>query len=307
MNELFEKYSEKLIDGKSIADQINLKTKKIIESLDQTARIAIVLASDDPASHRYVELKMKKAEELGIQTKVYYFPKIYTKEQIISEIRKFRHNEAVNGVLIQLPFYPHLDEFELEIVDELMFEKDADGLTAIQQGRVAHLLPEAILPATVEAILEALNFCTEGNDDLTWKNITKNYRTIEFLKGKNILIINNSNLIGKPLGLILSTLNATVTIANIDTKFLSVLTRQADIIISATGKTNLINAGMVKDGVIAIDVTSEVKTLDNGSKVVLGDFVIDEDLMQKVKYITPVPGGIGPLTIACLLRNLVRS
>src|SRR5690606_15827611 len=146
----------------------------------------------------------------------YHFGENITKKDLMFEINRFRSNEAVHSVLIQIPFYTHLEEHEIEIVNTLMPQKDVDGLTAFQQGRVAQLIPNSILQANVEAMLECLN--EVYNEDLSWDNITKNYKTINSLKSKNILVINNSNLVGKPLSMVLSSLGATVTIANSGTK-----------------------------------------------------------------------------------------
>ncbi len=289
-----------IIDGKKIAEQIYSQIRLSLPNLSITPRLAIVLASNDPSSHKYVELKMKMAQKVGIETKLYHFGENINKKDLIFEIKRFRSNEAVHGVLIQVPFYSHLEEDETEIINSLIPIKDVDGLTAYQQGRVAQLIPNSILPATVEAVLECLNYCT--SEDLTWDNIVKNYKTIKYLESKNILVINNSDLIGKPLSMILSTLRGTVTIANSKTKDLKNLCLNSDIIITATGKTEIISASDIKNGAVLIDVTSENK---NGK--ILGDFVYSKELEQKASFITPVPGGVGPVTIACLLRNLVKN
>lgn len=288
-----------IIPGKEIAEKILQEVKIKIESMNQKPRLGILLASFDESSHKYVELKMKKAEEVGIETKLYHYDETSSKELLINEIKKFKYNEALTGVLIQLPFYPNLEEDENEIVNALDPIKDVDGLTAVQQGMSSHLISGSILPAAVEATLECLNYCFDEN--LTWDNIVSNYRSLTSLKGKNIVILNNSNLVGKPLAQILSTLGATVTIANNDTKNLSEFTESADIIVAATGKTNLIDHSMIKDGAILIDITSTV--VDGKAK---GDFIVSDELNEKASFITPVPGGVGPVTIACLLRNLVR-
>jgi methylenetetrahydrofolate dehydrogenase (NADP+)/methenyltetrahydrofolate cyclohydrolase len=297
---MIKNYPEKLIDGKVISERIFTEIKNKVVELSQQPRLAIVLASNDPSSHKYVEeMKMKKAEALGIGTKLYFYDENITKESLISEIKKFKHNEAFHGVLIQLPFYDHLRESTNIIVNSLDPAKDVDGLTGVQQGNCSHLLRNSIPTAAMEAVLESLNDCFD--DNLTWINIIENASNIDSLRGKNILIINNTNLIGKPLASILTTLGATVMIANEFTKDIKNLTLISDIVISATNKANLYDHTYFKDGVILIDVTSN---LVNGK--VVGDFIYSEELLGKVSKITPVPGGIGPLTIACLLRNLVR-
>ncbi len=288
-----------LIDGKQIAEGILRQIKLKVLDIHPKPKLAIVLASNDESSKKYIELKSKAAEKVGVDTKIYYYPEEITLDQLIFEIKRFRSNEAINGVLIQLPFYKHLEPYENLIINSLDHFKDSDGLTAIQQGSVSHFLPGSILPAAVEAVLECLNICTK--EDLSWDNLVKNHDKITFFNGKNVLIINNTNLIGKPLSNILCSMNATVNIANEVTHDLKTLSLAADIIVSATGKTDLIDYKMIKKDAILIDVTS---TVVNGKAK--GDFIMSKELVQKASFVTPVPGGIGPITIACLLRNLLK-
>ena len=289
----------KIIDGKAIAQRINDETKQAVSSMEHAPKLAIILASNDFGSEMYVELKKKKAEEVGIQVEVKKFEESISKHELTSETEKLNADNSINSVLIQLPFYEHLDQFEEEIVNVLDYSKDADGLTAFQQGLSSQIIKDSIPPATVEAVLECLNECF--TEDLTWNNLQTNWKSIKSLKSKNVLIVNNSNLIGKPLANILSTLGATVTIANENTKDLVGIMHNSDIVVTATGKTNLFDDTSIREGVIVIDVTST-----NVDGKALGDFVQSELLLNKVGKITPVPGGVGPLTVACLLRNVVR-
>ncbi|MCA9386526.1 bifunctional 5,10-methylenetetrahydrofolate dehydrogenase/5,10-methenyltetrahydrofolate cyclohydrolase [Candidatus Dojkabacteria bacterium] len=288
-----------IIDGKIRADKILSDLKEDISNLQEVPRLAIFLASDDYESEVFVNLKMKKAHEIGMETKLYQFPLATSSEDLTRELRKLRSNVGVHGALLQLPMFDHLRDFRKQIVDAIPYDKDADGLTAYQQGKSCHLHEDSIPPATVEAVLECLDECFEQN--LTWQNITSGNDELDILKSQNVVIVNNSNLIGKPLAAILSSLGATVTIANEFTNELGYFTSRADILITATGKTNIINHEMVKEGAIVIDVTS-TKVNDQ----ILGDVIQDEALLNKVSYITPVPGGVGPLTVACLLRNVIR-
>lgn len=290
----------KIIDGKAIAQRINEETKQAVSSMEHAPKLVIVLASSDFGSEMYVELKKKKAEEVGIEVEVWKFEESISKEELLEKVNELNTKDTVNYVLIQLPFYPHLDQFEGEIVNTLNYRKDADGLTAFQQGLSSQIVEASIPPATVEAVLECLNLCFE--EDLTWSNLQSNWQNINSLKGKNILVVNNSNLIGKPLANILSTLGATVTIANENTQDLIGIMQNSDIVVTATGKTNLFDDKWIKDEAIIIDVTS---TVVDGKA--MGDFVQSELLLEKVAKITPVPGGVGPLTVACLLRNVVRN
>ncbi len=289
-----------IIDGRKIAADILESVKVEVSKLTPKPKLAIVLANEDESSHTFVRLKMKRAEEVGIETKLFHYGKDVTIDELISEIRKFKNNIAITGVLVQVPLFDHLQKKIIEILNTIDPSKDVDGLTAYHLGRTVHLLDNTFIPATVEAILESLNFCFEEN--LTWNNIQKNHSNLKSLIGKNVLIINNSNLIGKPLTQILTELGATVTVANVFTKDLGFYTRNSDVIVSATSKTNIISGDMIKQGAILIDVTSEMV-----EGTVKGDFIIDEELKSKASFLTPVPGGVGPLTIACLLRNMIRG
>jgi methylenetetrahydrofolate dehydrogenase (NADP+) / methenyltetrahydrofolate cyclohydrolase len=284
-----------LINGKQIANKIIEDIK--LKALGKT--LAIILASNDQSSHLYVNLKKKRAEEIGIKVETFTFGESDSAEKIINKINELNSDSNINGVLIQLPFFDHLKEDTKTIVNSLDHTKDVDGLTAINQGMTSQFLEGSIPPAAVEAILESLSKCFA--EDLTWQNLIKNNEQIESIKGKEILVVNNSDLVGKPLSMILSTLGGTVTIANTFTKDLENICMNADIIVAATGKTNLIDASMIKENAILIDVTSEKI---NGE--IKGDFIVSEELENKASFLTPVPGGIGPITIACLLRNLVK-
>lgn len=288
-----------IIDGKARAEKILESVKFEVQNLGFTPRLAIFLASNDESSRVFVNLKMKKAESVGIEAKLYEFPEDITTEDLEREISRVKSNSGVNGALIQLPLYSHIDGNTNELLNKLVYTKDADGLTAINQGRSSYFLKGSIPPATVEAVLECLDIVKHEN--FTWYTLTESSFKIKPLVGENVLIINNSNLIGKPLAQILSTLGATVTIANKTTKDIKSFTEKADIIISATGQTNIIDHTMIKEGSILIDVTSEKR---DGKYV--GDFIQSEELWNKAGAITPVPGGVGPLTVACLLRNVVR-
>jgi methylenetetrahydrofolate dehydrogenase (NADP+)/methenyltetrahydrofolate cyclohydrolase len=288
-----------IIDGKKIAEKIHNETKKALEQSTVTPRIGIFLATEDESSHKYVELKSAAAEKLGIETKVYQFENDVTPEELIHEIKRTKNNEALHGVLVQLPLFKSLESQRTEILNSIEPSKDIDGLTAYQSGRVSHLIENSIPPATVEAVLECLAVCIDPT--LRWGNITSNGGKSGVLNGKVITIINNTNLIGKPLAIILSTLGGTIKIANEHTKDLANLTVDSDIVISATGQTDLIGHDMIKEESILIDVTSVMK-----DEKIKGDFIRTSELENKASYITPVPGGIGPITVACLLRNIVR-
>jgi methylenetetrahydrofolate dehydrogenase (NADP+)/methenyltetrahydrofolate cyclohydrolase len=280
------------LDCKKISENIYSDLKERLGSLSFRPTLAVILASDDEPSRTYVNLKRQKAMELGIETQLFKFENITsnTKDEIIECIRKLNSDRKIDGVLIQLPLDEKLTQFKSEIIDTLDPSKDVDGLTSISLGSLV-TNRECFLSATADAVLESIKATNRENLDFN-----------EFISSKNIVIINNSTLIGKPLFEILSTYNATVTVLNKYTKDLKQFTSNADILITATGQTKLIDYTMVKNNCTIIDVTSVKK---NGK--VIGDVIISKELEDKINWITPVPGGIGPLTITCLLRNLVRS
>lgn len=271
-----------IIDGKALAQKIYLE---ISNKATNPLKLAIILANNDESSKKYTELKKAAGEKIGINVDIYKFDEKITKEDLILKISELNNDISVNGIVVQLPLFSHLNDFTTEILDTLSPKKDADGLTSTSLATAFNFSENSIMPAAVEAIMISLS---EVED-------------LKNLKGKNILIINNSNLVGNPLAVALSKLNATVTIANEFTQNLNKLTLNADIIITATGVTNIIKADDIKNGAILIDVTSV-----NKDGKVYGDFIFDESLINKAKAYTPVPGGIGPLTVASLFKNLIK-
>lgn len=291
----------KLIDGKQIAEKIYAELADSRKLIADSLNIGVILASNDEASKMYVKMKTKKAEEFGIKSDIIEFDKNTKIEDILNQINAFNADDSITGIHVQLPVFDHLKKYTSLIVNTISPRKDIDGLTAIQQGGTSHLLTGSILSATVEAILECINDTTE--EDLSWDAISGQKVDLEnnFLAGKNILIINNSNLIGKPLSQILTSLNATVTIANKLTDSLINYSTKADIVITATGKPQIFDHTYFKNDATVIDVTS----VKQDEKIV-GDVIVSKELTEKIAYLTPVPGGVGPLTIACLIRNILR-
>ncbi len=270
------------IDGKNISLQIykDIQSKHL-----SNLKLAIILANDDESSKKYTDLKKSYGEKLGISVEIFRFDKNSTKDKIINLISQLNADDSFNGIVVQLPLFKHLEDDTFEILNNIDYRKDADGLTTTSLASAFNYNENSIMPAAVEAVLIALSQAKDPND----------------LNGQSILIINNSNLVGNPLAIVLSRFNATVTIANEFTKNLKDLTLNSDIIVSATGVTNIIEAKDIKMGAILIDVTSVSL---NG--MVLGDFVYDQDLINKCSAYTKVPGGIGPITVASLFKNLVR-
>lgn len=289
----------KIIDGNRIATEIYSEIQNKVAGLSKKPKLRIILASDDESSRVYVNLKAKKAKEIGIESEIIKFEKHVEAKEVFSAIEKFNNDENITGILVQLPLFDHLEEHTAKVLDLVNPKKDVDGLGPMQQGMCFYKMKGSMLSATADAVLECIGYCYDKR--LNWNSII-NLKDSELLKGVNILIINDSNLIGRPLALALNALRATVTLAN---EFSSSLPKQlisADIVISATGQTEIIDYDMIKQGSILIDVTSAKK----GEKI-KGDFIWSMNIINKSKYITPVPGGVGPLTVACLLRNLVKA
>ncbi len=282
------------INGQSIAQNIYDQIREDLKMLNRKLSLAIILASDDPASKAYTDIKMKRGADLGIETKLFRFDQTSTKDEIIKTIDELNRNTEITGILVQLPLFDHLKPYVSEIIDRVNPNKDADGLNALNLGMISHNAEKAILPAAVEAVMVCLEVaCNLGPN---WRKLLPGA-----LIGKKVVIINNSNLVGKPLAMLLTSLNATVTTANKFTINLKHFTQEADIVISATNQSNVIDSTMIKEHSVLIDITS----LSKDGKI-YGDFIRDIELFKKADWITPVPGGVGPLTVACLFRNLIR-
>jgi len=265
-----------LLDGKATA-------QKIIAGLKPAANTSlnIILAGDNPASLQYVAMKQKKADSIGLKTRLRHFPSISSTSQITELIQKLNTDTSVTAIMVQLPLPSSLDTFS--ILNSISPAKDADGLTAVNLGLLFQNRPEAIASATP---LGVINLLAAYQIDLA---------------GKNAVIIGRSPYIGLPLAALFLRQNATVTICHSHTQNLKNLCLSADILVSAVGKQNFITADMVKEGSVVIDIGLSP---DSSGKLV-GDIDFAE-VSPKCSYITPVPGGIGPMTIAGLLENTVN-
>lgn len=292
----------KLINGKEISQNLYSDLKKEIESFSSKPKLGIILANNDEASQRYVRIKLDIASDLGIETYLKTFSEEELnsheslKREIIQTIDDLNSDSSVNGYLIQLPLHRSIRNDTNEIVNLIDPRKDVDGLTAASLGRVSHLDTQSFIPATVEGILECINQTLNKRVDWLDNN------TETELNQKEIVIINNSNLIGKPLSNILMSKNATVSVLNKNTRDIKRFTQSADIVITATGKGQFLDYTYFKQGSTVIDITS--KKIDGKTK---GDVIPSEELVSRVEYFTPVPGGVGPLTVAFLMKNLVKA
>ena len=267
-----------IIDGKKCAEEIldNLKDK--ISKLEKKPSLAVILANDNPSSKIYVDNKEKVSMELGIKSSVYRFDKSITQGELIKLIHELNADKNINGILVQLPLFEHLNS--QEIIELINPKKDVDGFHPINVGRLNCGLEPYAVCCTPKGIIKLL----------------KKYKIN--LVGKNVVVIGRSNIVGKPIATLLTNENATVTLAHSKTKKLKEITKNADIIVSATGHPKLIKADMVKKGAVVIDVgiTKQI----NGKLAGDVDF---EKVKNVASYITPVPKGVGPMTIACLMEN----
>ena len=267
-----------IIDGKKVAKSLleNLKTK--VQQSEKKPALAVILANDNVSSKIYVSNKEKQSLALGYKSSVYIFDKSVTQGQLIKLIHELNEDEQINGILVQLPLFDHLDANQ--IIELINPKKDVDGFHPINVGKLNCGLKPYATCCTPKGIIKLL----------------KAYN-IE-LEGKNAVVIGRSNIVGKPIATLLTNENATVTLAHSKTKDLKSITKNADIIVSATGIPKLIKADMVKKGAVVIDVGITRQL----NKTLVGD-VDFEKVQKKASYITPVPGGVGPMTIACLMEN----
>ncbi len=274
-----------LIDGKSLANKVQGVVAKGVEVLKQDRNIvpglAVILIGDDPASHAYVKMKAKACEKVGFYSITHNMPDTISQDEIIGTIEMMNGNPRIDGILVQLPLPKHIDTDKiLEVIDPL---KDVDGFHPYNVGRLV-------------TGLDSFVACTP-------LGVMKMFEAYEIdLQGKNICVVGASNIVGKPMASLLLNANATVTITHIYTEDLKAHTLAADIVIVGVGVPKLIKEDMINDGTIVIDIG--INRAGDGSLVGDVDF---QTVSKKCSYITPVPGGVGPKTIAMLLENTLKS
>ncbi len=269
-----------LIDGNKLANQILEKVKKEAAGLKQKPCLAVIMGGENPASQLYVQKKQQACKQVGIESKLFSFPESVAEQELIEKIQELNDDSAVSGVLVQLPLPKHINRNN--VLQTISPAKDVDGFTAENLGKLA-LGIEEMVSCTASGIIKLIE------------------STGTKLEGKNCCIVNHSIVVGRPLMQLLLNRNATVSICHEFTKNLSEFTKKADVLISAVGIAGLIKKEMVKVGAIVIDAG----IARNGKKVV-GD--VDFDAVKEVaSFITPVPGGVGPMTVACLLENTVKA
>ena len=284
---------EKLIDGKLISSQIKEEIKSETDKLKAekgiTPGLAFILVGEDPASVVYVRSKGKACEELGFHSVTEKLPDTTTEEELLNLIDKFNNDQSIHGILVQLPLPKHINEEK--VLEAISYKKDVDGFHPQNIGRLV-VGANSFVPCTPYGITELL---TRSGVDT---------------KGKDVVVVGRSNIVGKPVAnlLLKKQFNSTVTVCHSATKDLTEHTRRADIIVAAIGRANFIAADMVKDGVAIIDVG--INRVEDSSKKsgyrLVGD-VDFEGCLPKCSKITPVPGGVGPMTIAMLMKNTLES
>lgn len=282
-----------IFDGKKLAREEEARLKQIISQFHQEGlnfKLVSLLLGESPESELYLKLKGEAAKRIGIKYQVLKFGSKTKTEEIVEKIRELNKDPSIQGVMVQLPFPDSFGDLnsELRILAAIDPVKDCDCLTPENLGLLASGQPR-FLPATVRAVIKIIE-----------DQVKKESQEKRWLKRKSACVVGASKLVGKPLALILSDLGATTTLCRSTTQDLADFTKRADILISAVGLPRLITRGMVKKGALVIDVGISKK---DGQ--VLGDVASDVALVAGV--LTPVPGGVGPLTITCLLENLIES
>lgn len=269
-----------ILDGKKLRDKIFENLKQKLNNMSEKPTLAVILVGDDPASQIYVKNKKKTAENLGINSIVINYPSNISEKILLDKIQELNNDNKITAILVQLPLPKHIDKFK--IIDAIAPEKDVDGLTPYNSGKLFSGEEPYVYPCTPKGILLLLD---EYNIEL---------------EGKHVVVIGRSNLVGKPVAQMLLNRNATVTMCHSHTKNLSDITKTADIVVSAVGK-NIIGEKMLKSDCVVVDV-GIFKDI-NGK--ICGD--VDFASASKIAaYISPVPGGVGPMTIASLMLNTVE-
>ena len=273
-----------IIDGKELAKKTrqNLKIKcDELKSKGITPKLAVIMVGDNPASKVYVRNKSKACQEVGVEYEEYLLDSNITQKELIDLIKKLNNDKNINGILLQSPIPKHLDINEaFRTID---YHKDVDGFHPMNVGKLT-LGQDTFVSCTPYGVMRMFE---EYNIDLC---------------GKNVVILGRSNIVGKPLTQCCLNKNATITVCHSKTQNTKKLTKEADIVISAIGKPKFITEDMIKEGAIVIDVG--INRDENGKIVGDVDF---ENVKQKASYITPVPGGVGPMTVAMLINNVIKA
>lgn len=274
----------KVIDGKKIAAEIQAEIEKDVAVLKEQGKqpgLAVVLVGDNQASRTYVRNKQKRTEAVGMKSVLIELPETVSEKELLETVETLNHDDTIHGILVQLPLPKHISEDK--VIDTISSEKDVDGFHPLSVGNLFIGKP-TFLPCTPAGIIELIK------------------STGESIEGKKAVVIGRSNIVGKPVAQLLLQENATVTIAHSRTRDLEKVASEADILVVAIGIAKFIKKEAVKEGAIVIDVGMD---RDENNKL-CGDVDYD-DVVSKAGYITPVPGGVGPMTITMLLANTLRA
>ena len=273
-----------ILDGKAVSAKVKEEVKEEVEALKKqgvSVGLAVIIVGNNPASRTYVNNKKKACEAAGIVSEEYALPEEATQEELLALVRELNQKDSINGILCQLPLPKHLDEEA--VIAAISGKKDVDAFSAVNVGHIM-IGDYSFLPCTPAGIMEILR---HYNIDVA---------------GKECVVIGRSNIVGKPMAMLLLHQNGTVTICHSKTKNLKDVTSRADILVAAVGIPHFVTADMVKEGAVVIDVGMDRD--ENGKLCGDVDFAAVE---PKASYITPVPGGVGPMTIATLLKNTVTA
>ncbi|CAN7214653.1 bifunctional methylenetetrahydrofolate dehydrogenase/methenyltetrahydrofolate cyclohydrolase FolD [Peribacillus frigoritolerans] len=276
--------SAQIINGKEIAESVMQEISKEVQQLREkniVPGLAVILVGDNQASQTYVRNKQKACEDLGMHSVLIKKPAELSQEELIQSIAELNQDDSIHGILVQLPLPGHIQE--KAIIEAISPEKDVDGFHPINIGRMM-TGQDAFLPCTPYGVMVMLEYIDYD------------------LEGKHVVIVGRSNIVGKPAGQLFLNANATVTYCHSRTKDLAYYTKQADVVVAAVGKRDTITSDHIKEGAIVIDVG--MNRNDEGK--LCGDVAFDE-VKNKASYITPVPKGVGPMTITMLMKNTVKS
>ena len=273
-----------IIDGKAVSQSVKDRIKEEVAALKEQGKeitLAVIIVGDDPASRVYVNNKKKACEYVGFRSLEYALPAETTQEELIALIDELNVRDDVNGILCQLPVPKHIDD--KAVIAAISVEKDVDAFSSYNVGKIM-IGDYDFLPCTPAGVMEMLHYY----------NIA--------VEGKNCVVIGRSNIVGKPMAMLLLHENGTVTVTHSRTKNLAVITKNADILVAAVGRARFVTADMVGEGAVVIDVG--MNRDENGKLCGDVDFA---NVSEKCSYITPVPGGVGPMTIAMLMQNTLKA
>lgn len=278
----------KILSGKPVAEAIKSRIKRYVSSLKETCpRLACIIVGNNSASQSYVRSKVKACKECGINSKVIELPENVSEATLLWEIAKLNSNRRIDGIMVQLPLPKHINT--QNILNHINPDKDVDGFTTINQGKLILQDDSGFIPATPLGITYILNYY---NIDVS---------------GKNCVILGRSNIVGKPITQLMLQRNATVTVLHSYSKNITTYLTNADIVIIAIGNPLYINRDMLKDDAVVIDVGINRITPQIGKPFIVGDFDPKNDSIESNISYTPVPGGVGLTTVACLLENTIKA